>query len=224
MVANGARTGSIRPRSHVSTLGPDFDFNSGARPPVPFAPWQAAHPLLVKSCAPSLAVPRPAGSSAPSGPMEISNARSSSAVGVRPTPYLGDDCANTDAPRNNPRSSTHARNLCVPILHAPIAGDPPRLNRVVQPGHLAQRHVEELGDLGSRRLHLSEFVRAARKQHGLFSIPVPGTAEPGRRHPLGRSLELGVHPVLAVVGGDLHLANRSAPRPGQAADLVETLA
>src|SRR5262245_6433700 len=157
--------------------------------------------------------------------MEISHARISSAVGVVPTPYLGDDCASTDAPRSNPPRSTHATNLCgVAIGHTPVAGDMPRLNGVVQPRNLAQRHVEELGDLGSRRLYRSEFVRAARKQHGFFSVPVPGTAEPRVRHPLRRSLELRIHPMLAVVSRALYSSNRTATRPRQSGDLVETFA
>ena len=38
------------------------------------------------SCAPSVAVPLPGGSSSPVGPIEMSIWRSSSSVGVRPTP------------------------------------------------------------------------------------------------------------------------------------------
>ena len=99
--------------------------------------------------------------------------------------------------------------------------------RVVQPGHSVcriQRHVPELGDLGSRRLDLAQFVGAARQQLGLGSVPVPLIAEPGMRHAMGRSLDLGVVPAPAAVGGHLHSANGSPTGPGQAADLVEAAA
>src|SRR5688500_1186824 len=124
--------------------------------------------------------------------MEISHARISSALGVRPTRYVG-DCAIAETPMSN----TNGRTLSEPIVHAPIAGDPPRLNAVVQPRHSEgriDRHVPEPGDLGSRRLNLAQFVGAARKELGLFSVPVPLIAEPGMRHAMGRSLDLGVVP------------------------------
>src|SRR6516225_9141402 len=93
VVANGERSGRIRSRCQMGTSWPFFDCNSGAIPPRPAGPWQAMHPFCSKTCAPSLAVPRPGGSSSPVGPIEISMRRISSAVGVRPTPYVG-DCAN----------------------------------------------------------------------------------------------------------------------------------
>src|SRR5688572_7338670 len=131
--------------------------------------------------------------------MEISQARISSALGVRPTPYVG-DCASAETPMSN----TNGRTLSMLIVHAPIAGDPPRLNGVVQPRHSVrgiQGHVPELGDLGSRRLNLAQFVGASRKQLGLFSVPIPLIAEPGMRHAIGRPLYLGVLPAPAAVGG-----------------------
>src|SRR5262245_64000303 len=103
-------------------------------PPIPFGPWHPAHPFARYSRSPSLAVPRPGGSSAPVGPMEISHARISSAVGVRPTPYVG-PCASAVTPIRH----TNGRTLSMPIVHAPIAGDSPRLNAVVQPRHSISR-------------------------------------------------------------------------------------
>src|SRR5437016_9829396 len=67
------------------------------------------------SCAPSLAVPRPDGSSCPVGLIEISQARISSAVGDRPTPYVG-DCA--DPIWHIPRKII-GRSLRKAIQHAP---------------------------------------------------------------------------------------------------------
>ena len=39
------------------------------------------------------------------------------------------------------------------------------------------RHVEEFGDLGSRRLNLTDFVSAPRKDLGLATIPIPVVGE-----------------------------------------------
>src|SRR5262245_12669248 len=124
----------MRPRSQVAVFGSALPFRFGAAPSVPVFPWQTAQPLLAYSFAPSVAVPRPGGSSAPVGPMEMSHARISSAVGVRPTPYVG-PCASAVTPIRH----TNGRTLSMPIVHAPIAGDSPRLNAVVQPRHSISR-------------------------------------------------------------------------------------
>src|SRR5262249_22626396 len=172
--------------------------------------------------APSFADPCPCGSSVPVGLIEISQARISSGVGVRPTPY-GGDCASAMPPSSN----TNDRTLSDRIVNAPIARDSPRLNGIVVAWHVERpirRRVEELGDLGSCRLHLAQFVRAARKDLGFSSIPIPVESELGMRHAIGRPVNLGIFPALAAVGGDLHLANSPATGPGQAANLVESLA
>src|SRR5437773_357602 len=134
----------MRSRCQMGTSWPFFDCNSGAIPPMPAGPWQAMHPFCSKTCAPSLAVPRPGGSSSPVGPIEISMRRISSAVGVRPTPYVG-DCAKAGLPR----SSRIVTSLSEPIGHASVLGDLPRHNAVVEPGHPVvslERHVMELGE------------------------------------------------------------------------------
>src|SRR5262245_30912133 len=140
--------------------------------------------------------------------MEMSHARISSAVGVRPTPYRG-DCASAATPM----SIMNGRTLSMPIGHAPVARDSPGLNGVVQPGHaerFIKRLVPVLRDLCSRRLHLTDFVRAPRLDLGLLSVPIPLVTEPGMRHARRSSLDLGVVPVLAAVGGDFHLLDRAA--------------
>src|SRR5262245_60780840 len=112
--------------------------------------------------------------------MEISHARISSGVGVRPTPYFA-DWASAAAPM----SHTNVRILSVAIGHAPIARDFPGLNGVVETGHaerLVKRLVPELGDLCSRRLHLADLVRAARLDLGFLSVPIPLIPESGMRH------------------------------------------
>src|SRR5207247_10918706 len=101
-------------------------------------------------------------------------------------------------------SNTNRRVLSVPIEHAPIAGDPPRLNGVVEPRHAEcgiERFVPVLGDLCSRRLNLTQFVRAARLELGLLSVPIPHIAEPGMRHTMRGALNLVVVTALdAFVG------------------------
>src|SRR5688500_18611856 len=196
----------MRPRAHISAFGAALLFRIGALPSMADAPWHPAQPVERYSCAPSLTVPRPCGSSSPVGPMEISHARISSAVGVRPTPYVG-DWARTEAPMSN----ATARTLSKPIGHAPIAGDPPWLNAVVQTRH-AERRIEGLvpvlRDLCARRLNLTDFVRAARLELRLLSVPIPHVAKPRVRHALRSPLDLGGGPALAAVRGHLHLLDR----------------
>src|SRR3982074_1317312 len=137
------------------------------------------HAFCSKTSAPSLAVPRPGGSSSPVGLIEISMRRISSAVGVRPTPYVG-ACANAGLPR----SSRIVTSLSEPIGHAPVLGDLPGHNAVVEPGHSVislHRHVPPLGDLLSQRLHLSDLVGGALQDHGGETTPSPLVAQPDAR-------------------------------------------
>src|SRR5947209_7387674 len=216
----------MRSRCQMGTSWAFFDFNAGAGPPpLPSGPWQTMHPCSSKTFAPSLAEPRPAGSSSPVGPIEISKARISAAVGVRPTPYVG-DCANAGLPRSPTiESSTIVTSLSEPIGHAPVLGNPPRHNAVVEPRHSVsslKRHVPVLGDLLSRRLHLPDLVGGARKNLGLVAIPIPLIAEPGVRHALWGALELGAVPRPPAIGGYLHETNGAPAGPRQPADLVES--
>src|SRR5688572_26242198 len=115
--------------------------------------------------------------------MEMSQARSCSGLGVRPTPNVG-PCARAPVPIST--TSGNALNV-VTIGDAPIAGDVPRLNGVVEPRDAerrVRRLVEVCGDLGARSLHRTEFVGAARHDDGFGADPVPGKAEPGERHAL----------------------------------------
>src|SRR3954466_14852619 len=114
--------------------------------------------------------------------MEMSQARISSGVGVRPTPYVG-DCASADTPISD--ANANGSNLRVPIGHAPVSRDPPRLHAVVQARH-AERGivglVPVLGDLFTRRLNLADLVGAARQEFGLVAVPIPLIGETGVRH------------------------------------------
>src|SRR5215469_7706497 len=106
--------------------------NVGACIPEPAAPWQPEHPLLRYRASPSLAVPCPSGSSFPVGLMAISQARISSALGARPTLYVG-DCVQAISPitSNGPTS----KSLGKAIVNAPVGGDAPGLHAVVGAWH-----------------------------------------------------------------------------------------
>src|SRR5262249_55414671 len=98
--------------------------------------------------------------------------------------------------------------LSEPISHGPVARDLPRHNGVVCSRHSELwgiSHAQSLRDFLTSRLDLPDLVGGARKQHVLFSIPVPHVAEPSVRHRLRGRFELGVLPRLPIVGGDLHL-------------------
>src|SRR5262245_53103395 len=160
MVACGARSGRMRSLAQTSGLLGFLLFKSGAMPPTPAAPWQAAH-FVRKISPPSLALPLPGGSSSPVGLMEISIARISSAVGVRPTPYVV-PCASTETPTSRTNANATRRTLREPIGHAPVPANPPGLNAVVQArdgecGIVGL--VPVLGELLARRLNLADLVR-----------------------------------------------------------------
>src|SRR3954447_9577251 len=118
------------------------------------------------------------------------------------------------------------KSLRVPIGHAPVPGDRPGLNAVVQAGHaecFIEGLVPELRDLCARRLYLTDLVGAARLELRFVSVPIPLIGKTGMPHTLWRSLELSLVPFLAAVGRHFHQLDGAATGPGQAADLVETL-
>src|SRR4051812_35277481 len=95
------------------------------------------------------------------------------------------------------------RSLGKPIVNAPVARDPPGLSGIVgasNPELVVQGLVPVLGDIGSRRLNGAQFIRAARHEHMLFSVPVPVEAKSGMRHSIGRRAKVGILPALAAVG------------------------
>src|SRR5688572_23887965 len=98
----------------------------------------------------------------------MSHARISAAVGVLPTPYVG-DCANA-APDARSTRGIRLRAALNRIVNTPIRRDSPRLNRVVHAPHAGRltwsagvdRTLSpERARLGARRLHLAQFVRGA---------------------------------------------------------------
>src|SRR6202521_5662627 len=194
---------------------PSLFIKVGDGPPEPVSPWHPKQALRTKSPAPSTAVPRPGGSSFPSGPIEMSNARISSAVGVLPTPYAG-DCALLIW--LSPRIITSRRSLRESIVNAPIAGHPPRKNTIVQASYLEIAVVwliPVFRDFGSRGLHGAQLLSAAWHDHALLPVPRPVEAKPGMRHGICRGSKLSGRPGLPAVDRDVHAPNTTRPRPSQ---------
>src|SRR5215510_10273390 len=99
-------------------------------------------------------------------------------------------------------NSSNGRTLSKPIRHAPVSGDLPRLNRVVQSRYAEcgiQGLVPVFRDLCARRLNLTDFVGAARLNLGLLPVPIPHVTEPAMRHALRDALDLGIFPGSATV-------------------------
>src|SRR4029077_7931070 len=174
-------------------------------PPSPFFPWHTAH-FLAKISAPSVAVPRPGGSSFPSGPTMKSKILISS--WVRGVPRLVRDCASpaTGAARiitGTSKLREHLRKHG--IVYAPIAIHPPGLNGIDVNG-AAGFLLSHVGDapvfiqLRQCRLNFTAFIRAARLEHRLFSVPSPVQSKPGMRLRKHRCLKLCVLPTAAAVG------------------------
>src|SRR5690349_17998228 len=92
-------------------------------------------------------------------------------------------------------SSRIAASLSEPIGHLPVLGDLPGHDAVVEPGHVPNRLVKELGDLLQRRLLLPDLVGGAGKDLRLVSIPIPLISEPDVRHALWSHLEHGGVPL-----------------------------
>src|SRR5439155_20296798 len=101
-------------------------------------------------------------------------------------------------PRRLPSSSgivTTLSKLSEPIGHAPVPGDFPGHNAVVQPGHPVvplEGYFPPIGDLLSHRLPLPDLVGAARQNRGLGSIPLPWVGESDVRHALWSVTETAI--------------------------------
>src|SRR5689334_12364904 len=104
--------------------------------------------------------------------MAISQARISSALGALPSRYVGDW---VQAIWQIPKTAVTRRNLSKTIVNAPVACDPPRLNRIVGPSdaEFVQRLIPIFRSIVSRGLNRAQLIRAARQEHTFFSVPGP---------------------------------------------------
>src|SRR6266702_4389109 len=149
-------------------------------------------------------------------------ARSDSDIG-RPSP--GPSAARaTPVPRAS--ATVQARGLSIDMFHLPVPVDRPAREAVVMLVREAQ-HVRDLlglpagGDeLGAGRLYVAGFIPRAALQHGRTAVPAPGHAEPRESLAQHRSLERGLRPAPASVGGDHDLRNPAGAGIGDAGNLV----
>src|SRR5687768_9469256 len=110
--------------------------------------------------------------------MVRSHAWTSSAVGGRPTPYVGNWAAAGQTPAAT-RSITMpmaCRSLDVDIVHAPVGRHLPALDGVVVINRVQAAHLDQGGQ---RRLDVAGLVGAPRLEDGL--APVPWPVEPEAR-------------------------------------------
>jgi hypothetical protein len=110
----------------------------------------------------------------------MSQARTSSAVGARPTPNVG-DCADKAAPTATIIAIKAKRaTLRQAIVHAPIGRDPPRLDGVVVARDAearVERLVPVLRGLRARRLHRAELVGRGANVSEPFHFGAAGQTE-----------------------------------------------
>src|SRR5579864_2481687 len=116
------------------------------------------------------------------------------------------------------------------ILDAPFGGDSPGLDgvevldsiRCREP--VVRRDAPDFLKLRPGRLNAAPFVRAARLQHGLFTVPFPGKAKSCMSHAKHRLLELRFLPGLPTVDRYVDFSNGARSGPRQTADLVKSAA
>src|SRR5437879_8273412 len=107
-------------------------------------------------------------------------------------------------------------------MDAPIAGHSPRLDHVVRALHavrlvIIRRLMKVLRELAASRLHLAEFVRAARLQHTFLAVPLPVQPKAGVGLRMYLSAKLGLFPRLPAIHGYFYFAHLAAARPCQPA-------
>src|SRR5215470_17429871 len=183
----------------------------------PVSPWHEAQ-RWTNTGLPSTAVPRPGGRPAPSGGIVRSHALISSAVGARPTPYVG-SCAATGHAQATRATIVAAsgRRLDMDVRHATIRVHLPALDGVQMELGLDAPHLHELLE---GRLDVTGLVGTPRLYDCFAPVPSPWQAEPGMRERQHGLLQRGVAPRLAGIGGDFHTADATAAAPRQAGDLV----
>src|SRR5262245_48639152 len=152
------------PPTNGSTLSGNWAAVSGRKRPTrsryfgssAFGPWHGAH-FSSKTPLPIAAVPLPGGRPRPSGGMVRSQALISSAVGARPTPYVGIWAATIEASAMTETiaRAISSRDLRIGILDAAAGRDLPALNRVVV---IDRVEATDLDQLRERRLDVAGVV------------------------------------------------------------------
>ena len=115
------------------------------------------------------------------------------------------------------------------VVYAPVAGYPPGLHGIEMNGAVGLfgflvGDAPVLVELCSRRLNFTPFIRGARHDHRLVSVPCPVKRKPGMRLRMHRRLKLRFLPALTAVGGYIDLADLAPAGPSQTGDLDLALA
>src|SRR6185312_16167503 len=164
---------------------------------------------------PSMAVPRPSGRPAPSGPMLMSHAAMS--AGSIGCPNCGDWARAADALVSTDTQT--AMDLDVNIASLPLLVDAPACDGVVV---VDPTQAALVAELRARWLHHARVVGGATLQHGGTAIPLPRCAEARGRLWQNRALQRSLRPASSAVSRHVDLPDAAVARPGQSGNLVES--
>src|SRR3977135_3846880 len=164
---------------------------------------------------PSMAVPRPGGRPAPSGPMLTSHAAmSAGAIGC---PNCGAWAWAADAIVSTIVRT--AMGLSVNIAGLPLLVDAPACDGVVV---VDPTQAALVGELRARWLHHARVVGGATLQHGGTAVPLPRCAEAHGRLWQDRALQSRRRPASSAVGRHVDLPDAAVARPGEPGNFVES--
>src|SRR5262249_10475578 len=124
------------------------------------------------------------------------------------------------SPSGLPISAASSNALrAIPIGDLAVRGDLPHLDGVVVIIGVDAARGDELRE---RMLHVSGFVRAARRDERLAAVPSPRPAEARVRAPQHRGLQLRDRPRGAAVDRHFDFGDRAASAPRETGQLVDT--
>src|SRR6267142_2575302 len=136
--------------------------------------------------------------------------RTSSGVGGRPTPNLGDCAASVAAPAN---TIANASALRVHIGHRPVGLDPPELRSIEVIDGVTTAHGDQLF---ARWLYVAGLVDSARGDDGFTALETPRHSEARQRDRQPRFLQLRRHPTPSAVDRDFNALDLSVSGPRHA--------
>src|SRR5258705_1590692 len=164
---------------------------------------------------PWIAVPRPGGRPAPSGPMLMSHAAMS--AGTIGCPNCGAWARAADAIVSIDMQT--AMGLSVNIAGLPHLVNAPACDGVVV---VDATQAALVGELRTRWLHHARVVGGATLQHGGTAVPLPRCAEAHRRLWQDRALQSSRRPASSAVGRHVDLPDAARARPRLPGNLVES--
>src|SRR5690349_10141628 len=156
---------------------------------------------------PSIAVPRPGGRPAPSGPILMSQAAiSAGAIGC---PNCGVSAKTAGVMVSIDRQT--ATGLSVNIAGLPHLVDAPACDGVVV---VDPTQAALVGELRARWLHHARVVGGATLQHGRTAVPLPRCAEAHGRLWQDRALQSRWRPASSAVSRHVDQPDAAVARPG----------